>query len=555
MPRSLRTPITSGRIVSTLAFCLMLVSVTANAQTAPEEEEVARQYSGSMGSVTVDGEQWYRMAFRPDIPIGNWGFAFDIELFMDASGGFNRRGWEFDNSTQVLDTFFRKLYYVRYGRPETDTYVRIGALESITLGYGLIMDQYTNALEYPGIKKTGLQLQLKNPGGYNVDLEGVVNNFQDFQEGGGLIALRVSTKAVDKLELGVTYVLDINQYGGLLDRDDDGYPDVVDAYPNNRDLALDNDRDGVADPLDGDDDNDGVYDTDRDSGLPSDTRQALIEVSENFDGFPVDEDITRREPFNNRRADSDRFSILGFDAGYPLVEAEQMEIKLYGQFAMLIDDDDELSAREADAQGVARGNRKAEGFGLAAPGVWLGLGALSGQLEFRHFRDDFDAGYFDNLYELDRVRLDDATGKARSKDALLGRGESQTGVYGRLGANLGGVLNTSGDYQYLTGGDDPKQQIHASAGVASDFLRNVPRLNRVRAYYQKNNIGAGLNEKGTGGDGFFESTEDTFYGYEIGLELSTGVSVVLNNRYVFSRGADNILRREKITTIETGMTF
>jgi hypothetical protein len=542
-----------------LALALMLSSATVNAQ-GPDahdaaEEEVARQFTGSMGSVTVDGQQWYRLAFRPDIPIGNWGLAFDIELFMDASGSFNRRGWEFDNSTQVLDTFLRKLYYVRYGRPDKDTYVRVGALDNITLGYGLIVDNYTNMLEYPGIKKTGMQVQLKNVGGYNVGLEGFVNNFQDFQEDGGLVGLRVSTKTASKLELGVTYVVDINQYGGLLDRDDDGYPDRVDAYPNNKDLALDNDGDGVADALDGDDDNDGVYDIDSDSGLPRDTRQALIEVSENFRGFSVDDDITRREPFNNRRAASDRFGILGLDVGYPLVDDARMQVTLYGQLAMLVDDDDELSSREADSQGIARGNRKAKGFGLAAPGVWLGLGPLRGQLEFRHFRDDFDAGYFDRLYELDRVRLDDATGKARSKDALLVRSENQTGVFGRIGTELAGVIDASADYQYLAGGDDPKQQIHASARMASDFLRNVPRLHQARVFYQKNNIGAGLNEKGTGSDGFFESTEDAFYGYEIGLELSPGVTVLWHTRYSFTRGADNVLNRDKIMTIETGMTF
>ncbi|MCH7666847.1 MAG: hypothetical protein IH936_13065, partial [Acidobacteria bacterium] len=540
-------PSASGRFLSAVTLTLILFATTAGAQDAAKDEAI-RHFSGSIGSVTVDGEQWYRLSFRPDIPIGNWGFAFDIELFMDARGNFNDRGWEFGNSTQTLDTFLRKLYYVRYGKPKQDTYVRVGALDNVTLGYGLIMDHYTNALEYPGIKKTGLQFQLKNVGGSNVEIEGIVNNFQDFQEDGGVVGLRVSTRAAGKLELGVTYVVDINQYGGLLDRDGDGYPDVVDAYPNDKDLALDNDGDGVADALDGDDDNDGIYDIDAGSGLPEDTRQALIDVSENFEGFSVDRTVTRRDPFNKRRADSDRFGILGFDARYPLVDSDQMEVVLYGQFAMLIDDDDELSNFEADAQGVARGNRKAEGFGLAAPGVWLGLGPLSGQFEFRHFRKDFDGGYFDNLYELDRVRLDEATGRARSKDALLDRDRSQTGIFGRIGTDLGGVLDASADYQYLAGGDDPKQQVHGSARLAKDLLRNIPRLNRARAYYQKNNIGARLNEDGTDEDGFFESTVDTFYGYEIGMEISVGVSVIWDTRYVFSRGADGILDRGKIMT-------
>ena len=31
-------------------------------------------------------------------------------------------------------------------------------------------------------------------------------------------------------------------------------------------------------------------------------------------------------------------------------------------------------------------------MGVAAPGLWLAMGPLTGQIEFRHFRDDFDSG-------------------------------------------------------------------------------------------------------------------------------------------------------------------
>ena len=223
--------------------------------------------------------------------------------------------------------------------------------------------------------------------------------------------------------------------------------------------------------------------------------------------------------------------------------------------ALFLDDDDTLSVSEAQAQGVTPGNRKAEGFGMALPGLWLKAGPLNGQFEFRHFQDDFDSGYFDNLYELDRARLDVASGRATSKDAALQRSESVSGVFGRLGAELGGVLYASADYQYLTGADDPKQQVHASASLSQQLLQNIPRLTRAQAYYQKNNIGAGRDKKGVGEDDFFESTEDTFYGYELGLEMASGVSVLWDSRFVFERGADNQLERQKIVTIETVFSF
>ncbi len=97
--------------------------------------------------------------------------------------------------------------------------------------------------------------------------------------------------------------------------------------------------------------------------------------------------------------------------------------------------------------------------------------------------------------------------------------------------------------------------MHASAQLSKRLLDMVPRLNQARAYYQKNNIGVGLNEDGTSDDGFFESTEDTFYGYVIDMEVNGGVSIQWDTRFLFARGADGRLDRERITTIETVMSF
>jgi hypothetical protein len=521
------------------------------------QEATGPSYSGSMGSVTVGDQQFYRMSFRPDIPLGKLGLALDIELFIDDQGNVDAHGWEFGTSTEALDSFLRKLYYVRYGKSGDPVYLKVGALDNVTLGYGLIMSDYRNTLQYPGIKKTGLEFKLKDLGGTGLGLEGMINNFQDFQEGGALLGLRLSGRAVGKLELGLTYVVDLDQYGGLLDGDGDGFPDVIDAFPGDDERALDNDRDGVADELDSDDDNDGIVDVDPQSGLPNDVASSLIQLNATHGDavFPVDQVVNRRQPFNKDRVSGDRFGILGLDAAYPVSQSDHLTVKLYGQMAILMDDDDQLNAAEADAQGVALGNRKAEGWGLAAPGLWLNTGPFNGQIEFRHFQKDFDSGYFDNLYELDRTRIDVATGRARTKDAQLGRDEQVSGVYGRLNADLGQFMLASASYQYLTGADDPKQQLVAGASLSKKMLENIPRLTRARAYYQKNNIGVRLNEKGTDEDGFFESTEDTFYGYDLGLEMASGVSIVWDTRYVFARGADLHLERQKIMTIETVFNF
>ena len=222
----------------------------------------------------------------------------------------------------------------------------------------------------------------------------------------------------------------------------------------------------------------------------------------------------------------------------------------------LLDDDDELGLAEAGAQGVQAGNRKAEGLGIAAPGLWLEAGPLHGQLEFRHFRDDFDSGYFDNLYELDRARIDVATGLANPKDALLRRNESASGIYGGLSTDISRIITASADYQHLTGADNAKQQVHASARISREFLKNIPRLTLAQAYYQKNNIGARTQDDDPASENdFFESTEDTFYGYLLGLEMAGGGSVRWDTRYIFSRDSGGELERDKIMTIETVFSF
>ena len=535
-----------------LACALLLLACPALAQNYP----LAPSYTGSMGSVTVGQEQFYRMSFRPDVPIGKWGVALDLELFIEGNGNISTRGWEFGSGTETFDSLLRKIYYVRYGRSDDPVFFKVGALDRVTLGYGLIMADYRNTLQYPGVKKTGLQFRLEEIGGSSFGIEGILNNVQDFQEGGALLGARAFGQIGGKLELGLTYVTDLDQYSGLRDGDDDGVPDEVDAFPDNANRALDNDGDGVPDELDSDDDNDGVIDVDVLSGFNTEISSALFGLNADFgDAFPVDQRVNRRKPFNKDQVGRDAFSILGLDLGYPLAQHKTLALKLYGQFALLLDDEDALSDFDAQQQGVFPGNRKAEGFGIAAPGLWLDVGPLNGQIEFRHFRDDFDARYFDEIYELDRARLDLASGRARSKDAHLIRGADLNGVFGRLGAELGQYLDASASYQYLTGQDDPKQQLIGYAALSSKLLEQIPRFTRASAYYQKNNIGTSLNADGDDKDGFLESTEDTFYGYEIGLEMAGGAAVLWDTRFIFERGADQRLVRRKIMTIETVFHF
>ena len=188
-----RLPVTSARVCATAA-------------TRP-----APSTSASIGSVTVQDRQLYRLALRPQFPLGRAAVVLDLELFLGEDGSVQSLGWSFATPAETFDSLLRKIYYVRYGKPRDPAFVRAGALDRVTLGYGLIMDRYRNTLEYPGIKRTGAVFHFDRLAGNRFGLQGMIGNVQDFQQGGALLGTRLFTYVGERVELGATYVLDTNQ--------------------------------------------------------------------------------------------------------------------------------------------------------------------------------------------------------------------------------------------------------------------------------------------------------------------------------------------------------
>lgn len=214
------------------AAALLLAATTvrpAPAQ-APSQTETGVSprtvLSGLFGTVTVDGAQWQRMVLRPRLAFGRFEAAFDVELFIDERGRFRDRGWNFDSRTAGFESVLRKIHYLQYGdldRQEDRVYVRVGALENVTLGYGLILSDYRNTLEEPGVKKTGIDVSIQGMSPWNAGLRLLVNDALDLSRGGALIGGRLSARpilypdesGVGRLEVGFTFVADTDQYEGL----------------------------------------------------------------------------------------------------------------------------------------------------------------------------------------------------------------------------------------------------------------------------------------------------------------------------------------------------
>jgi hypothetical protein len=538
-----------GRSVLVASIGLLICVQSAHSQPDAEVTVTPPGRSIAFGSTTIDGEQWQRLSFRPEIPFGKIGVALDVELFLNSEGKISDRGWEFGNGTEIANTIFRKIYYVRYGQRGEPVYGKIGALDNVTLGYGFIMSGYRNTLDYPGTKNLGLEFELQPGSGIRV--EGMLNNFSDVGNGGPLMGLRVAKELLPGLEIGGTVVYDFDQYGGLQDGDDDGVPDDIDRFPDDSRWAADTDRDNIPDELDRDADGDGRIDVDFGGKVLDPAEQkAINQIMRNagVDTLMWDTAPTVKEnPFNKTNV-RDPFGMIGLDAAYRLIDKPGLRLVTYAQIAASMDDND-INVPNQPARG------QASGYGISAPGVWLTLGPLDARVEYRHIRDQFLPEYFDGLYDHSRVVADLESGSVVTRDATLDSldGQSMNGVFGQLGIGLGNFARLNAQYQLLHG-DENNQRLYGSASLDEGIMQFVPKLGRLEAFYNKNNIGMY-------GDDFFDPTVDMMYGYNVGFEMGGGVMILWSSRWIYTPEGDYLsaskpkVKSQKQVTFETVISF
>ena len=145
-----------------------------------------RSVQGAFGEVTIDGKIWNQIAIRPVLPFGNLSVALDLVLYIDQDGNIHEDEWDFSSGEKVKNSLIDKIYYIKYGSRSSGNYFRIGALDNVTMGDGILLNGYTNALLYPQVRKVGLEFRTTQ---FGLTFHGFTN---DFKENLGLSGIRVS---------------------------------------------------------------------------------------------------------------------------------------------------------------------------------------------------------------------------------------------------------------------------------------------------------------------------------------------------------------------------
>ncbi|MFN8258201.1 MAG: hypothetical protein U0W24_21110 [Bacteroidales bacterium] len=208
---------------SLLVFSLLIFLLPSGLQAQEEElldefgsfdvTNPMEQQSGLgalLGLTDIGGQQFVGMRVQPDFNFGKIGFGLDIPLLFSLEDG-KFRTEEFKDGIGWL----RMMRYFRYGVKKRDPfYIRVGDLTGTYIGYGMLVDNYSNSISFEK-RKLGASFDILI--GNLVGIEGMYSDFD--MSSFNLMAIRPYVKPFGRtripiirtMDFGFTYVTDHDQ--------------------------------------------------------------------------------------------------------------------------------------------------------------------------------------------------------------------------------------------------------------------------------------------------------------------------------------------------------
>ena len=497
----------------------------------PANEPPADPFSMGLGigSVTIDDVLYNQIALRPEINIGKVGLGLDLVLYVDNNGNIRYDEWEIEEDVSLL---LDKILYIKYGKKSEVFWGKYGSIEGMTFGYGGLMNNYSNMMEFPSVRRVGLNTGV-NIG--PVSTEVFLANLKDISRGGTITGFRSAYTISENIPLtfGFNYILDQNMFSALKDKDEDSYPDVFDDFPDSLNLWNDTDGDGIPDPHEGldsarwdiDADGDNLYDLDGDNSI-----------------------TLKATPFSlkNNKAVT---SAIGFDIGYPILNSKLISLKLYTEYNKLTFP----GVVNVVGSDTSFTRKKRSGTGITIPGLRSRLfGFIDLSVEYRLIRDSYVPNFFDQAYDLNRVSasLEGDETIIKTKDMSVfsafddSSSNSSSGLYGSAGFDLFNLVTFTASYANMK---SDNSEIKSFSSFLSLNTENIPKISSASAYFQRNNDDNPFD--------FETPSINTIMGYKVGYELSKGVSLIWNFRQFYRENGIGDLEPVKQTTIETSFNF
>jgi len=397
---------------------------------------------GSVGSVTVDNVNYSEIRILPEFCFGKVGVGLDIDLLIDQYGNIREEDW--NEPKDIVN----KIYYVRFAEKTDPFFFRIGGFPNYTLSHGLIMNQYSNMLKYPGIRQIGLMV------GGNTKFSGLgVEAFSSNVTRNEILAGRIHINPMQtsnipflkKLIVGVEGAVDRNQYGTL------------------NEVVFDTDMDGIPDNKDIDADNDGTLDA---SPYVFNKYPVLIPYA---DSLGMDTTYPNYEELIKSKKES--VSEYGVDYELPLIEKKAFYLSHYAEAAKIKDFK----------------------MGFIFPGFYSKFLIFQMNAEMRHFQDQFVPGYFNQLYDQQRasifyqkVSADSEIYAVNTKKETIASTKASTGWYTSITTSLWNLVYVTVAYQDMYNKD--KNAAKSLTGYATVNPKILPRIKEASVIYSQLNV-------------------------------------------------------------------
>ncbi len=457
---------------------------------------------GQVGAVTIDGKMHTQIGLRPEFVFGKLGIGLDLTIYMDGEGNINTNNW--DSAEDIIHKFM----YIRWAQRGDPFYFRVGAINNYTLGFGSLINHYSNTVRYPDRIYTGMFMGLQ---GEKFGAEIMVNDFGESFRQGGFYAFRLTYNIIGGLTIGGSVVYDHNQYKSLEDRDGDDVPDAIDDFPDDKDLSVDTDGDGIPDTIDPDRDGNGYTDNSQDPNIANNDTY--------FD--PANLKI----PFDINNAPNASLLAYSIDLSYPIVRSSLLSLDVYADYSQFANTDN-------------------KGWGVTAPGFMGKIGFLEFSAAYRIMNKHYIPEYFNATYELERVKVFGDSLVPKS-DMLKAVNENVQGFLISAGFDIFNLVHFSAGYQDMKGETFKYRTLRGNLDVNTSF---IPKITQAGAYYYDQNV-----------KDLFKKNPGVIMGVKLGYEIASGAALVVDYRltYVDLDGNGFITGNEEVrtTNISTVVQF
>lgn len=140
-------------------------------------EDIKKFLGLEIGSVSIDGSMYGKLVLSPKIDLGDFRLGLYLPVIytnsiLDPSGWYRPNGndeWSFgtdqgsDTLTIVADLLqdlALKIKYLELFDQRDPFFLGLGSLPAMTLGHGILLDDYANDTDFPAVRRNGFQLGL-----------------------------------------------------------------------------------------------------------------------------------------------------------------------------------------------------------------------------------------------------------------------------------------------------------------------------------------------------------------------------------------------------------